>query len=88
MKNTFKITFFVSLAGIFLSVVFLARSVLSSANNRQGSIGIIGGADGPTALLVTQSLAYCNPIYIILCIAGVVLVASAIGWIAVRKKKQ
>ena len=88
MKKFFKITFFVSLALILLSCTLIAASAISSANSRQGSVGIIGGADGPTAIFVTQSLVFLNPMFDVLCIAGVVFIASAIGWIVMRKKQQ
>ena len=55
MKRTFKIAFFVSLVVVSLLVAVLVASVVSAESNDSSSIGIIGGADGPTAVFITRT---------------------------------
>lgn len=86
MKRLFKIIFFVSLAVILSVSVFVVFSAVASINSHSGSVGIIGGADGPTAIYITSSLIFSTPIFWLLCIAVVGLIASAIVWAVVKRK--
>ncbi len=85
MKKAFKITFLVSLAVIVLLSVIIAVSVVSAAEEHTSSVSIIGGADGPTAIFITRTLVFQNPIFILLCVSFAVVIVSAVGW-AVSKK--
>ena len=58
---------------------------LLGCSSESASVGIIGGADGPTAILLTRSIAkwMCDRIFIVIIIA--VLIALFIYW---KKKKK
>ena len=58
---------------------------LVGCSSESASVGIIGGADGPTAILLTRSIAkwMCDRIFIVIIIA--VLIALFIYW---KKKKK
>lgn len=86
MKKLFKTTFFVTLALILLFVALVVASAVFAENNHSGSIGIIGGADGPTAIFITQTLIFANPVFWLLCFVTVLFIASAIGWLITRNK--
>ncbi len=85
MKKVFKITFFVSLAIILLFMFAVIASIVSASNVQSGSVGIIGGADGPTAILITRSLVLKNPLFWVFSLALTAFVVSAIGWCKNRK---
>ncbi len=89
MKKVCKITFFVSLALVILLVAVFAALIVSAESTNTSSVGIIGGADGPTAVYITSSLlstfAFGNPLVWFFCLCGALLVASAIGWIVFKK---
>ena len=85
MKKACKITFFVSLALVILLVAVFAALIVSAESANTSSVGIIGGADGPTAVFVTSTLVFGNPLIWVLCLCGALLVASAIGWIVFKK---
>ena len=86
MKKMFKITFFITLALILLFVAAVCVSLFSIDNSYSASVGIIGGADGPTAVLVTETLFFLNPLFWLLCILFIVCIASAIGWLITKNK--
>ena len=86
MKKVFKITFFVSLAVILLLVSFCIVSALSAEASHSASIGIIGGADGPTAILVSRSLLFSSPALFLFGGVLALFVVSTIGWIATKKR--
>ena len=85
MKKACKITFFVSLALVILLVAVFAALIVSAESANTSSVGIIGGADGPTAVFVTSTLVLGNALIWALCFCGVLLIASAIGWIVFKK---
>ena len=86
MKKVFKIVFFVALALFLLFGAISIISIISAQNIPSSSVGIIGGADGPTAILVTQTLVFKTVVFQVLCILLLVLVVSAVGFIITRKK--
>ena len=86
MKKLFKTVFFISLAVSLLTAAIIAVPVLSSAANSSASVGIIGGADGPTAILVSGTPFFGNPLFWLLCVAAIFLVFAAIGWAVTRRK--
>lgn len=85
MKKLFKVTFFVTLALILLFVVPVIVSAVSAASTPSASIGIIGGADGPTAILITRTL-FMTPTFWLLCVVTLLFIVSAIGWFVTRRK--
>ena len=85
MRKLFKITFFVTLAVIILLVVPVIVSAVSALSNPSPSVGIIGGADGPTAILITRTL-FITPTFRLLCVVSLLCIVSAIGWIVTRRK--
>ncbi|MBR2466814.1 MAG: hypothetical protein IKB38_07820 [Clostridia bacterium] len=69
MKKLFKIMFFISLAFILIfAFVLMAIAACFSLKAPTGSVGIIGGADGPTAILVSGSIVFTAPALILLCL--------------------
>ncbi len=86
MKKLFKVMFFITLALVFIAVALMVASIIFTENSNADSIGIIGGADGPTAVFITQTLVFDNPIFWVLCFVAALLIASAIGWLITRKK--
>lgn len=85
MKKTFKTIFFISLAVILLLSAIIAASAVSAADEHTGSVGIIGGADGPTAIFLTRTLVLQNPLFLLLCVSLVAVIVSAVGWAAAKK---
>ncbi len=55
MKKAGIITLILGAVTSFASIVIPLCSVVIALLTRQQSTGIIGGADGPTAILITQS---------------------------------
>lgn len=86
MKKLFKITFFVTLSLLFLFGMLVAAFAVSDANSSLSGISIIGGADGPTAVLVSRTLLFETPTFWVTLLTSVLFVVSAVGW-AVTKKK-
>ena len=76
-------------AGILSLIVFLTRgiplAVISFPLRQGGSIGIIGGADGPTSILVTSSYPL-NPWYGLLWLIPVVL--GFAGFLLLRRLRR
>ena len=94
MEKTFKIIFFASLTlTVLLSGLFVLSFVLplgaliglSAFSDQSASIGVIGGADGPTAILISRAAIFDNPLFWALCVAVVLLILSAVGWKATKK---
>ena len=63
--------------------LFVAALCLVSCGKEAASIGIIGGADGPTAIFVTSNINWLN----IGCWIGAILVAIVLITCRNRKKK-
>jgi len=86
MKRAFKITFFITLSLILLFAISVCVSSILFEKIHAGSIGIIGGADGPTVVFLSRSFIFDNPIFWIFFVVAALCAASAIGWIMARKK--
>ena len=56
MKKAGIITLILGAVTSFASIVIPLCGVITSLLTRQQGVGIIGGADGPTAILVTKSI--------------------------------
>ncbi len=90
MKKVLSIVFLV--AGIIITAVCgfysvgLISAFISPDVKKAQSIGIIGGADGPTVVFVT-SRGSMNPIVVIVgTVVGIVAIICSV--IAIRKKKN
>jgi Na+-transporting methylmalonyl-CoA/oxaloacetate decarboxylase beta subunit len=69
---------------IFISSLILVLC-LGSCSNESSSVGIIGGADGPTATLVTSQILRLSVCKLILVIILAILIAVIIYF---KKKKK
>lgn len=82
MKKSF--TKVLSIAGIIISAIsatFLIRLIYAwfSVKDETGGIGIIGGADGPTAVFIIAKLGFMPLLSVIGLIIGIVcIIVSAI----------
>lgn len=68
-----KYVFYLTLALVALSLIYPAIKIFSS-----GSPTIIGGEDGPTAIVVEQPDHAPMPVHYIMLIAGLAYIASGI----------
>ena len=68
---------------IFVSSLMFALC-LGGCNNKAASIGIIGGADGPTAIFVTSKINWPSVYGLI----GVIIVTILVALIIYLKKKK
>ena len=69
------------LGGIWVNVLyFLMRTQSTIYASEAYSVGIIGGADGPTAVFVT------TPVWISYILPVVCLIVGAVGFLKLRKK--
>ena len=67
---------------VVLLLAFVMR--LAGCGNEAASIGIIGGADGPTAIFVTSGTNWLN----ICSILGVIVVAILVAVLIYRNKNK
>ena len=86
MKKGFKITFFVCLSVILLLAVPIVYFVVAAEWNVPDSVGIIGGADGPTVIFVASTTLFESPVFFLLCLAAAGLIVSGAGWAFSGKK--
>ncbi|MBE6606133.1 MAG: sodium ion-translocating decarboxylase subunit beta [Ruminococcaceae bacterium] len=63
---------------LFLTALFAVALFLSGCYGESSSVGIIGGADGPTAILVSSNFPRILPIIIICAIAIITVVVLII----------
>ena len=68
---------------IFVNLLVLILSLVG-CGNEAASIGIIGGADGPTAIFITSGASWLN----ICSILGVIVAASLVVVLIYRNKKK
>ena len=66
---------------LIVAVLIVLLLSLVGCGNEAASIGIIGGADGPTAIFVTSGVNW-------LCIIGVIVVAIFVAVLIYRNKKK
>ncbi len=85
MKSTRTLALILALAGIALLIVGLIAPVFLQETAPTPSVGIIGGADGPTYLLTLKAAA--GGLFLWMAIAGAVMTVSAIVWLIVGRKK-
>ena len=87
MKSTRTLALIFALAGIALLLIGLIAPVFLQETAPTPSVGIIGGAGGPTYLLTLKAAA--GGLFLWMAIAGAVMtVASAVLIVVGRKKKQ
>ena len=70
------------LMAFMLSFTFVL--CLGGCSSKAASIGIIGGADGPTAIFVTSKINWIS----VCCLIGAVVVAVLAALIIYRNKKK
>ena len=71
---------------IFLAGIVVPIISMKIYTSQHGAIGIIGGADGPTAIYLTSRLFNGTPIIFIL--LGLGLVVSAVVLLIILRKKK
>lgn len=71
---------------IFLAGIVVPIISMKIYTSQHGAIGIIGGADGPTAIYLTSQL--FNGMPIIFMLLGLGLVVSAVVLLIVLRKKK
>jgi len=88
MKKAAVIALILGILMIITSVVLPILTIISSAEEaNNAAVGIIGGADGPTAILVTSEIFFGLPAVILF--LGIALVcASVVTFIVYKKKKK
>ena len=86
MKHTRTLAVAIAIIGIALLFVGLIAPVILQTNAPTPSIGIIGGADGPTYLFTLKAVA--GGLFLWMAIVGALMtVTSVVLLIAGRKKK-
>ena len=83
MKKTISVT--VIIAGV-VAMLCAVVPIFVSAVSEASSVGIIGGADGPTAIMVSGDLSTSGVIVAV--IVGILLVATGILVLKKAKKKD
>ena len=68
---------------IFIAIILVVSAVVVEQHNDHTSVGIIGGADGPTSIFVTTS--YAPASIGIITLAAVILLSSLILYFRHRK---
>lgn len=86
MKRTRTLALILILVGIALLLVGLITPLLLRDAAPTPSVGIIGGADGPTYLLTLRSVA--GGLFLWMAAAGAVMAVSAIVLLIVGGKKN
>ena len=86
MKKLFKMIFIVTFATVLLCTVLAVVLFASAANSKAGSVGIIGGADGPTAVLISSALLTSPVILFMACFVVFLLVFFVIRRLMVKRK--
>ena len=85
MRHARTIGMILALAGTILLLIGLIAPVFQMEPASEPSVGIIGGADGPTYLLTLKA---ADGLFLWMAIAGAVMtVVSAVLLIAGRKKR-
>ena len=70
-----------------LAVLLILAAVQFSRTVNAASVGIIGGADGPTAIFLTQRL-MATPVFIAMRVAFLAFVGTGIAWLITGKTKR
>ena len=69
---------------LMVFVLLLACAFLVGCSNEAANIGIIGGADGPTAVFVSSGANWMSIVGVI----GIIIVIILVAFIMYRKKKK
>ena len=85
MKRTRTLALILALVGIALLLIGLTTPLLLRDAAPTPSVGIIGGADTPTYLLILRSVA--GGLFLWMAVAGALTIVSAIVLLIVGKKK-
>ena len=70
-----------------LAVLVILAAVQFYKTVPVASVGIIGGADGPTAIFLTQRL-MATPVFIAMRVAFLAFVGTGIAWLITGKTKR
>ena len=85
-KKVLKIICIISgIVFVTLVVLLIISAVQFSKTVPAASVGIIGGADGPTAIFLTQRIMF-SPIFMTMGTAFLVFVGTGIAWLVGRRK--
>lgn len=86
MKKTALIALILGIIMLVTSVLLPVISIIVSTA-QSASVGIIGGADGPTAMLVTSSL-FLRGWHVLGILAGLALTVTGTVLLIVAQKRQ
>ena len=86
MKRTRTIGMVLALVGIALLLVGLITPVFLRETVSAPSVGIIGGADGPSYLLTLKAAA--GGMFLWMAIAGAVMMVASLALLVVGRKKN
>ena len=86
MKKRFKTTIFMTLSLLVLLVVGMIVAAFFVMDNHSDAVGIIGGADGPTAIFVARTVVFESPMFLGVCIAVILLVVIGIMCAVIKRK--
>ena len=79
MKNSVKLIIILSIALVAVLCVSLAVSFVFTVSEDSASTGIIGGADGPTAILITESITATSLFFFIGAVIGGMSIGALCG---------
>lgn len=85
MKRTRTLALILALAGIALLLIGLIAPVFLQETAPTPSVGIIGGADGPTYLLTLKAVA--GGLFLWMVIIGAVMIVASVVLLIVGRKK-
>lgn len=86
MKQRFKVMFSIVLALLLLLCISLISMAFFEKDMPSDSIGVIGGADGPTAILIASASVFESPMILGMCIAVALAVVIGIVCAIVKRK--
>ena len=72
---------------VTLAALLIVSAVQLSKTVPAASVGIIGGADGPTAIFLTQRIMF-SPIFMTMGTAFLAFVGTGIAWLVGRRKNR
>lgn len=89
MKRIVLKTIFIVSGIVFvtLAVLLIISAVQFSKTVPAASVGIIGGADGPTAIFLTQRFMF-SPIFMTMGTAFLTFIGTGIAWLVARRSNR
>lgn len=87
-KKVLKIICIVSgIVFVTLAALLIVSAVQLSKTVPAASVGIIGGADGPTAIFLTQRFMF-SPIFMTMGAAFLTFIGTGIAWLVARRSNR